>query len=98
MEVKGDFLTDKDNAGAAILEAFKDAKGLEPVPIGSYRGFAMSLTVENFGKDFILTLKGRMSHRVELGKDARGKAVFRNTASSKSAEHIAPRFSFYSIS
>ena len=32
MEVKGDFLTDKDNAGAAILEAFKDAKGLEPVP------------------------------------------------------------------
>lgn len=75
MEVKGDFLTDKDNAGAAILEAFKDAKGLESVPIGSYRGFAMSLTVENFGKDFILTLKGRMSHRVELGKDARGNLV-----------------------
>ena len=75
MEVKGDFLTDKDNAGAAILEAFKDAKGLEPVPIGSYRGFAMSLTVENFGKNFYLTLKGRMSHRVELGKDARGNLV-----------------------
>ena len=75
MEVKGDFLTDKDNAGAAILEAFKDAKGLESVPIGSYRGFSMSLTVENFGKDFILTLKGRMSHRVELGKDARGNLV-----------------------
>ena len=75
MEVKGDFLTDKDNAGAALLEAFKDAKGLESVPIGSYRGFAMSLTVENFGKDFILTLKGRMSHRVELGKDARGNLV-----------------------
>ena len=55
MEVKGDLLTDKDNAGAALLEAFKDAKGLESVPIGSYRGFAMSLTVENFGKDFILT-------------------------------------------
>ena len=75
MEVKGDFLTDKDNAGAALLEAFKDAKGLEPVPIGSYRGFSMSLTVENFGKDFILTLKGKMSHRVELGKDARGNLV-----------------------
>ena len=72
MEVKGDLLTDKDNAGAAILEAFKDAKGMEPVPIGSYRGFAMSLTVEDFGRDFILTLKGRMNHRVTLGKDARG--------------------------
>ncbi len=75
MEVKGDLLTDKDNAGAALLEAFKDAKGLELVPIGSYRGFAMSLTVENFGKNFYLTLKGRMSHRVELGKDARGNLV-----------------------
>ena len=72
MEVKGDLLTDKDNAGAAILEAFKDAKGIEPVPIGSYRGFAMSLTVEDFGRDFILTLKGKMNHRVTLGKDARG--------------------------
>ena len=72
MEVKGDLLTDKDNAGAAILEAFKDAKGMEPVPIGSYRGFAMSLTVEDFGLDFVLTLKGKMNHRVTLGKDARG--------------------------
>ena len=72
MEVKGDLLTDKDNAGAAILEAFKDAKGMEPVPIGSYRGFAMSLTVEDFGRDFVLTLKGKMNHRVTLGKDARG--------------------------
>ena len=43
-----------------------------------YRGwedtfrFFMSLTVEDFGRDFILTLKGRMNHRVTLGKDARG--------------------------
>ncbi len=72
MVVKGDIMTDKDNAGAAILEAFKDVKGLEPVPIGSYRGFQMSLTLEDFGRNYILTLKGQMSHRVELGKDARG--------------------------
>lgn len=32
----------------------------------------MSLSVENFGKDYTLTLKGRMSHRVTLGTDARG--------------------------
>lgn len=75
MEVKGDKLTDKDNAGAAIIEAFKDAKGLEPVPIGSYRGFAMSLTVEDFGKEFVLTLKGQMTHRVSLGKDAKGNLI-----------------------
>ena len=88
MEVKGDLLTDKDNAGAAILEAFKDAKGMEPVPIGSYRGFAMSLTVENFGKDFILTLKGRMSHRVELGKDARGNLVRIDNALAQMPERL----------
>lgn len=88
MEVKGDFLTDKDNAGAALLEAFKDAKGLEPVPIGSYRGFAMSLTVENFGKNFYLTLKGQMSHRVELGKDARGNLVRIDNALAQMPERL----------
>lgn len=75
MEVKGDILTDKDNAGAALLEAFKEAKGLESVPIGSYRGFAMSLTVEDFGREFVLTLKGQMTHKVLLGKDARGNLI-----------------------
>ena len=75
MEVKGDNLTDKDNAGAALLEACKEVEGLEPVPVGSYRGFQMALTLENFGQDYILTLKGQMSHRVELGKDARGNLV-----------------------
>ena len=75
MEVKGDNLTDKDNAGAALLEACKEVKDLEPVPVGSYRGFQMALTLENFGRDYFLTLKGQMSHRVELGRDARGNLV-----------------------
>lgn len=57
------------------MEAFKDAKGLEPVPIGNYRGFAMSLTVEDFGREFVLTLKGQMTHKVLLGKDARGNLI-----------------------
>ena len=72
MTVRGDVLTDKENAGAALLDAFKEVKGLEPVSIGSYRGFQMSLTLEDFGRDYVLTLKGQMSHRVTLGKDARG--------------------------
>ena len=72
MTVRGDTLTDKENAGAALLDACKEVKGLDPVPVGSYRGFEMSLTLEDFGKKYFLTLKGAMSHRVELGKDARG--------------------------
>ncbi len=75
MDVKGDFLTDKDSAGAAILEACRDAKGLDPVSVGSYRGFAMSVTMEDFGRQYILSLKGELSHRVELGKDVRGNLI-----------------------
>lgn len=72
MKVRNDFLTDKENAGAALVDAFKEVKGLDPVPIGNYRGFNMSLTLEDFGREYILTLKGKMTHRVTLGKDPRG--------------------------
>jgi hypothetical protein len=75
MVVKGDALVDKDNAGAALLEAKKDATGLEPVLIGTYRGFEMFVTLENFGKDYVLTLRGEMSHRVKLGSDPRGNLI-----------------------
>ncbi len=72
MTVRGDVLTDKENAGAALVDAFKEVKGLDPVPVGGYRGFQMSLTLEDFGRDYVLTLKGHMTHRVTLGKDPRG--------------------------
>ena len=72
MTVRGDVLTDKENAGAALVDAFKEVKGLDPVQIGSYRGFQMSLTLENFGREYVLTLKGQMTYRVTLGKDPRG--------------------------
>ena len=72
MTVRGDVLTDKENAGAALVDAFKEVKGLDPVPVGSYRGFQMSLILEDFGRDYVLTLKGQMTHRVTLGKDPRG--------------------------
>ena len=72
MTVRGDTLTDKENAGAALLDSLKEVNGLEPLKIGSYRGFEMFLSLENFGQTYSLTLKGEMSHKVELGKDARG--------------------------
>ncbi len=75
MTVKGDHLVDKDNAGAALIEARKDATGLEPVSIGQYRGFDMSVTLEDFGKKYYLTLRGEISHRVELGNDPRGNLI-----------------------
>ena len=66
-------LTDKENAGAALLDACKEVKELDPVPIGSYRGFAMQVALKGLWEGgYILTLKGQMSHRVELGSDPRG--------------------------
>mgnify|MGYP002408146967 CR=1 FL=1 len=65
-------LTDKEQAGKAILEACKAIRGLDPVLIGQYRGLDMYLTLEDFGKTFRMTFKGDMTHPVELGQDARG--------------------------
>ena len=89
MVVRGDVLTDKENAGAALVDAFKEVKGLEPVPIGIYRGFQMSLTLEDFGRDYVLTLKGQMSHRVTLGKDPRGNLTRIDNALNGMADRLA---------
>lgn len=49
----------------------------------------MSLSVENFGKDFILTMKGKMTHRVTLGKDARGNLNRMDNALASMPERLA---------
>ena len=72
MEVRGDTLTDKENAGAALLDACKEVINSEPVAIGSYRGFAMSVEFNAFSKEYTLLLKGQMTHRATLGTDPRG--------------------------
>ena len=69
MEVRGDTLTDKENAGAALLDACKEVKGTDPVPVGSYRGFAMSVSFDAFRQEYMLLLKGQMTHRATLGTD-----------------------------
>ena len=89
MTVRGDVLTDKENAGAALVDAFKEVKGLDPVPVGSYRGFQMSLTLEDFGRDYVLTLKGQMTHRVTLGKDPRGNLTRIDNALNGMADRLA---------
>ena len=72
MEVRGDTLTDKENAGAALLDACKEVKNAEPVQVGSYRGFAMSVSFDAFRQEYTLQLKGQMTHQATLGVDPRG--------------------------
>lgn len=72
MEIRGDVLTDKENAGAALLDACKEVKISDPVQIGSYRGFTMSVEFEAWKQEYTLLLKGQMTHRASLGTDPRG--------------------------
>ena len=72
MEIRDDVLTDKENAGAALLDACKEVKTSDPVQIGSYRGFTMSVEFEAWKQEYTLLLKGQMTHRATLGTDPRG--------------------------
>ena len=88
MEIRGDQLTDKENAGAALLDACKEIRGKDPVQIGSYRGFSLAVAFDPMWKEHTLTLKGQMTHRVELGTDARGNLVRIENALDKMPEHL----------
>ena len=88
MEVRGDTLTDKENAGAALLDACKEVKGADPVPVGSYRGFAMSVSFDAFRQEYMLLLKGQMTHRATLGTDPRGNLTRIDNALSQMPQRL----------
>ena len=70
--ILGKDYTDKEKAGEAILEACKSAKMDQEVGIGMYRGLLMYLMYNPIGSQYILSLKGEMTHPVELGTNAVG--------------------------
>ena len=72
MEVLGRAFSDKEEAGKAILEAVQTVVDMKSMRIGHYRGFEMSLELGAFGREYILTLRGRMAHFTTLGSDPRG--------------------------
>ena len=88
MEVRGDVLTDKENAGAALLDACKEIKNSEPVPIGTYRGFTMLVSYEAFRNEYMLHLRGQMTHRTPLGTDPRGNLLRIDNALSQMPQRL----------
>ena len=88
MEVRGDTLTDKENAGAALLDACKEVKGADPVPVGSYRSFTMSVSFDAFRQEYMLLLKGQMTHRATLGTDPRGNLTRIDNALSQMPQRL----------
>ncbi|MFI3325991.1 MAG: hypothetical protein R3Y35_07430 [Clostridia bacterium] len=75
MTIKGKILTEKDQAGVAILESLKDIKSQEVSEIGSYRGFDMQVYFDSFNNEHKLVLKGDLSHTLALGSDVRGNLI-----------------------
>lgn len=72
MMVGGKLILDKEEAGKAILAACKEAaKGMD-AEFGSYRGLTMSISYDSFINKFQLILHGSVSHRMDVGNDARG--------------------------
>ena len=72
MEIYGTHHTEKEAAGRAIISACKDLQGSEPVQLGQYRGFSLSLQYISANTDYKLTIKGAMSHTISLGADIFG--------------------------
>ena len=72
LTVRGSFIEDKETAGKAILAACKEAAQGNPVEFGDYRGLNMSVQFDSFANKFRLTLRGAVSHIMEVGSDARG--------------------------
>lgn len=65
--------TDKKEAGAALIDMCRSAK--QPnmaVTIGEYQGFKMSVSFDSFFSKFTISLKGSLSHEVEIGADPLG--------------------------
>ena len=88
MEIRGDLLTDKENAGAALLDACKEVKTSDPVQIGSYRGYAMSVEFSAWKQEYTLLLKGQMTHRATLGTDPRGNLTRIDNALSQMPQRL----------
>ncbi len=72
LTVRGSFIEEKEAAGKAILAACKEAAQGNLVEFGAYRGLTMSVQFDSFANKFRLTLRGAVSHIMEVGSDARG--------------------------
>ena len=64
---------DKKEAGTALIALCKQMNTMgQIVPIGEYAGFAMKVTFDSFNRKFVMSLKGEISHNLEIGSDALG--------------------------
>lgn len=72
MVINGNKYTEKKEAGTQLLLFCKAMTSPQQVEVGSYRGFTTHIEYDSMNREFIMTLKNEMQHRVTLGSDVFG--------------------------
>ena len=88
IEISGVTFTDKEEAGKALLAACKELAVGETKEIGSYRGFTLSISHAQMFERTSLTLKGQMTHLVELSDDIYGNITRMDNTLEKMPERL----------
>lgn len=86
MIINGMTYSEKEKAGTALLDVCKDAASQEPVEIGCYLGFSMSVKFGGFSHKVIL--QGAVSYQIELGSDIYGNITRINNALGKMEDQL----------
>ena len=74
IELDGVRYTERIAAGEALLQLLPTVQDMEPVHVGTFRGFDVEISLSEFGK-YSLTLNGAAEHKVELGADELGNIL-----------------------
>lgn len=75
MKIKDIVYDKKEMAGNALLLACKQVKGSEPIHLGTYRDFEMSLQYDSFHNVHSVLLKRQLTYPVDLGNDVYGNII-----------------------
>lgn len=88
MEINGEYITEKADAGKAILESCKQMNSSDPIKIGKYRGFDMELQLNLTTHFYEVLLKSATTQKVSLGDDPNGNITRIDNAIGRIPDHI----------
>lgn len=74
--MSGKVYTDRKEAGTALIAACSGLKTVQVSgTVGEFHGFSLSAAYDSFNQCYNLTIKGKCSYTVEVGKDALGNIM-----------------------
>ncbi len=88
MEASGRIISEKEEAGKAILAACAQAVKGNAIQVGVYRGFDVQVSYDAFKNHFYVQLQGAMHYTTEVGNDARGNILRMDNALERMPERL----------